>query len=127
MKSNEEIMEILEAYDLTGSYRGAAELVGCDHHTVAHYVALRTAGGTAGDRAARTKMIDEYMPKIEELVERSKGRIGADVVHDKLAAMGFTGSDRTTRRAVAAVKKSYRAGNRRVHRPWIPEPGMWLQ
>lgn len=28
-------MEILEAFDLTGSYRAAAELAGCDHHTVA--------------------------------------------------------------------------------------------
>ena len=30
-------MEILEAYDLVGTYRGAAELAGCDHHTVKHY------------------------------------------------------------------------------------------
>jgi hypothetical protein len=126
VKNNEEIMEILEAYDLTGSYRAAAELAGCDHHTVARYVALRAAGGHA-DGATRAKMIDEYMPKIEELVERSKGRIGADAVHDKIAAMGFAGTDRTTRRAVAAAKKSYRTGNRRVHRPWIPEPGMWVQ
>lgn len=34
VKSAEEIMEILEAYDLTGSLRDA-ELVGCLHHTVA--------------------------------------------------------------------------------------------
>ena len=31
------------------------------------------------------------------------------------------------RRAVATVKQSYRAGRVRVHRPWITEPGMWLQ
>ena len=37
-------MEILEAYDLTGSYRAAAELAGCDHHTVARYVKLRAQG-----------------------------------------------------------------------------------
>ena len=35
MKSAEEIMEILEAFDLTRSYRDAAELAGCDHHTIA--------------------------------------------------------------------------------------------
>jgi hypothetical protein len=29
-----EIMEILEAYDLVGTHRGAAELPGCDHHTL---------------------------------------------------------------------------------------------
>ena len=32
MKRSEEIVEILEAFDLTGSYRAAAELAGCDHH-----------------------------------------------------------------------------------------------
>ena len=32
MKRDEEIMEILEAFDLTGSYRAAGELAGCDHH-----------------------------------------------------------------------------------------------
>ena len=41
MKSDEEIMEILEAYDLTGPFRGAAELAGCSHHTVVHWVAAR--------------------------------------------------------------------------------------
>ncbi|MER5757135.1 hypothetical protein [Streptomyces sp. NPDC002088] len=34
MKNSREIMEVLEAYDLTGSYRAAAELAGLDHHTV---------------------------------------------------------------------------------------------
>ena len=67
------------------------------------------------------------MPKIEEWVERSNGKIRADVVFDKLAALGFDGSERTVRRAVAAVKVNYRAGRRRVYRPWIPEPGMWAQ
>lgn len=44
MKTSREIMEILEAYDLTGSYRAATELAGCDHHTVARYVKMRAAG-----------------------------------------------------------------------------------
>jgi DNA-directed RNA polymerase specialized sigma24 family protein len=34
LKSDGEIMEILNAYDLTGSYRAAADLCGCSHHTV---------------------------------------------------------------------------------------------
>ena len=50
VKSSEEIMEILEAYDLTSSLRGAADLAGCDHKTVAHYVALRDAGRAPDDR-----------------------------------------------------------------------------
>jgi transposase len=67
------------------------------------------------------------MDKIEEWVEASKGRIRADKAHEKLLALGFAGSDRSTRRAVAEVKKSYRLGHARVHRPWVTEPGMWLQ
>ena len=41
--------------------------------------------------------------------------------------MGFGGSERTTRRAVAAAKKTWRWGHRRVFRPWVAEPGLWLQ
>jgi hypothetical protein len=44
MKFDGEIMEILAAYDLTGSLRTAAELTDCSHHTVAWHVAARDAG-----------------------------------------------------------------------------------
>ncbi len=71
----------------------------------------------------RSSVIDPFLPKLEELVERSHGKIRADVAHDRTAAMGFAGSERTTRRAVAVVKQTWRAGGG-VHRPWIPEPGM---
>lgn len=120
-------MEILEAYDLTGSYRAAAELAGCDHHTVARYVALRASGESPVAREHRARPIDEYLPKIEELVVRSNGKIRADVVHKRITAMGFAGGERTTRRVVAQVKQQLRAGQRRVFRPWIAEPGLWLQ
>jgi transposase len=127
LKSAEEIMEILNAYDLTGSLRDAGELAGCSHHTVKHYVERRAAGGVLEQAAARPQLVDEYLPKVEEWVERSKGKVRADVAHEKLLALGYTGSERTTRRAVASVKQAYRAGRVRVHRPWVTEPGMWLQ
>ncbi len=127
MKSAEEIMEILEAFDLTGSFRDAGELAGCSHHTVARYVAARDVGRLVDRPAARPQLIDEFLPKVEEWVENSRGKVRADVAQEKLLALGFTGSERTTRRAVAAVKKAYRLGNTRVHRPWVTEPGMWLQ
>ena len=57
MKSAEEIMEILEAFDLTGSLRDAGELAGCSHHTVARYVAARDAGRLV-DRAAAAAAAD---------------------------------------------------------------------
>ncbi|MBA3232099.1 MAG: IS21 family transposase [Acidobacteria bacterium] len=128
MKSSGEIMEILEAYDLTGSYRTAAELAGCSHHTVFRYVALREHGtGPKEGQSSRQRLIDPYLPKIEELVERSGGKVRADVVHGKLEAMGHEGSQRTTRRAVAAAKGAFAEGRRRLYRPWVTEPGMWMQ
>ncbi|GAB3259391.1 hypothetical protein GCM10027456_38860 [Kineosporia babensis] len=120
-------MEILEAYDLTGSYRAAAELAGCDHHTVARYVKMRAAGQHPDKRQHRARSIDEFLPKIEELVVRSHGKVRADVVHRRIVAMGFTGGERTTRRTVAEAKSQWRAGRRRVYRPWVVEPGLWLQ
>lgn len=119
-------MEILEAYDLTGSFRAAAKLAGCDHHTVARYVRLRDEGRPV-EQVRAERLADRFLVKIEEWVERSQGQIGADVAHGKLVAMGYGGSERTTRRAVAVAKRAWRAGNRRVYRPWIPEPGLWVQ
>lgn len=63
MKTDEEIMEILAAYDLTGSYRRAAQLAGCDHHTVRRYVRLRSSGTDPTQPAARVRVIDGFMPK----------------------------------------------------------------
>jgi transposase len=120
-------MEILEAYDHTGSYRAAAELVGCDHHTVRRYVQLRANGNPVPGQVVRPRAIDEHLEKIEEMVENSRGRIRADKVHERLRALGFTGGERTTRRAVARAKEAWRAGHRRVFRPWATEPGLWLQ
>jgi transposase len=120
-------MEIFEAFDLTGTAWSAAQLAGCDAKTVARYVAVREAGGDPLAHVARLRLIDAFMPKIEELVDRSKGKIRADVAHRKITAMGYRGSERSTRRAVAEVKQAWQAGRRRRYRPWIPEPGMWLQ
>lgn len=121
-------MEILEAFDLTGSLRDAGELAGCSHHTVGRYVAKRDAGELPEDGPQRReRIIDPFLPKIEEWVERSDGKIRADVVFDKLGPFGYSGSERTVRRAVAEVKANHRRGKRRVYRPWITEPGMWAQ
>ncbi|MEO3798345.1 IS21 family transposase [Nonomuraea sp. B10E15] len=126
-KSDRELMEIFAAYDLTKCTWSAAQLAGCHPKTVQRYVAMREAGGIAPPPTSRPKSIDPFLVKIEEKVERSGGKVRADVVHKDLLAMGFRGSERTTRRAVAAIKEAWRSGRRRVYRPWIPEPGMWLQ
>ncbi len=128
MKKAEEVMEILEAFDLTGSLRGAADLAGCDHKTVAHWVAARDAAVGELPAPARPRpVVDRFAAKIEELIERSHGRIRADKAHETLVVMGYMGSERTTRRAVAEAKRRWRQGHGRRYRPWIPEPGLWMQ
>jgi hypothetical protein len=64
MKRNEEVMEILEAFDLTQSFEAAARLAGCDPGTVARYVALRDRGLGPHDAAARDSVIDRLEPRI---------------------------------------------------------------
>ena len=89
MKSSEEVMEILEAFDLTGTLRGAAQLVGCDHKTVAHWVRARDEAGGGLPVSVRPRpRVDAFAVKIEEWVDRSRGRIRADVAHQRLVAMG---------------------------------------
>lgn len=120
-------MEVLAAYDLTGSYRSAAQLCGVDHHTVRRYVAARDAGLDPTVTVERERVTDPFAEKITEWIVRSQGRIRADRVHAKLQALGYRGSERTTRRVVAALKAEWRREHARVFRPWIPEPGLWLQ
>ena len=130
-KSDREIMEILEAFDLTRCPHSAAELAGCDPKTVARYVTARDTGADPTTRLARPMLADRYRDKIEELVERSGGRVRADVVHERLCTLDplapYAASERTTRRAVRSAKAAYRSGRRRTYRPWVTEPGMWLQ
>ncbi|VBA61156.1 hypothetical protein LAUMK41_04530 [Mycobacterium attenuatum] len=125
MKSDGETMEMLNAYDLTGSYRSAAELCCCSHHTVQKASDNRDRGLPPAVR--RAQMIDDWRDVLEGWVADSRGKIRADKAHERLQNLGYAGSDRTTRRAVAEMKTQWRLGNTRVHRPWITEPGLWLQ
>ncbi len=40
---------------------------------------------------------------------------------------GYEGSERTTRRAVAEAKRRWRQEHGRRTRPWVVEPGLWMQ
>jgi hypothetical protein len=60
---------------LAGSLRGAAELAGGDHKTVAHWV--RARGGPSGGLPVvvrRHPRVDAFAEKIEALVERSASK-----------------------------------------------------
>jgi transposase len=128
LKKAEEVMEILEAYDLTGSLRAAAALCGCDHKTVGHWVRAREEAGGEPSPAGRSRPVTGgFVEKVEWLVEHSHGKIRADKAHERLLALGYQGSERSTRRRVAEAKHRYRQRHGRRTRPWTPEPGLWLQ
>ena|SRR5690625_2442896 len=86
-KCDREIREILEAYDATSSAYSAAQLAGLDPKTVHRYVAARDAGRPVTGPLKRPRMIDGYFPKIEEWVERSQGKVRADVIHGRLGRL----------------------------------------
>jgi len=114
-------MDILNAYDLTGTYRAAGELCGCSYQTVKKAVDDRAAGVSPATRRAR--MIDDWRDLLETWVVDSKDKIRGDRAHDKLVALGYGGTDRTTRRALAEVKAQWRLGNTRCTGPGSPSPG----
>ena len=89
--------------------------------------AREAADGGLPERARHRPLVDPFAEKIEELVDRSRALVRADVVHGVLVAMGYEGSYRTTRRAVAEAKRRWRNRHGRRTRPWIPQPGLWLQ
>jgi hypothetical protein len=75
-------------------HRSAAQLVGCDPTTVAAYVARRDAGVDPFSRLRRRRLVDAFLAKVEALVDHSQAKIRADVVHQRLVAMGFGGVER---------------------------------
>jgi transposase len=116
-------MEIVNAYELVGSYRGAAELCGTTHKTVKRVIERRdvgqaerrvVAGNTAGVQAL-----------ITDRVRTSDGRISAKRLLPIVRAAGYTGSARNLRRAVAEAKTTWKR-QRRTYRPWVPTPGEHL-
>ena len=101
--------------------------LGVYHKTVAHWVRQRELAGGMPAAERCKPVVGDYAGKIDELVDRSHGRIRADVAHGKLVALGYLGSERTTRRWVAEAKRRWRREHGRRTRPWIPEPGLWMQ
>lgn len=93
MLSEDKVMDVLEACDLMKSFRATAQLCGADHHTVRRYVAARDAGldPCRLSLPTRSSLADPFLDKTAEWLDRSNAQVRADVVHDKLAALGYTG------------------------------------
>jgi len=119
-------LDIINAYEATGTYRGAAALTGTTHKTVRRVLERRAAGAEPGRSAVvRAKGTDAVLELIETRVRETDGRVSAKRLLPAARAAGFTGSDRSLRRAVATAKADWRR-RRRVFRPWVPDPGQHL-
>jgi transposase len=116
-------MEIVNAYALVGSYRGAAALCGTTHKTVKRVVNQREGAQRMPREVVRNTAVVEGL--IVDRVRASDGRISAKRLLPIVAAAGYRGSARNLRRAVAAAKAEWKR-QRRMYRPWVPVPGEHL-
>jgi hypothetical protein len=62
----DEIMNILEAYELTGSLPSVAELASCSHHAVAPHVSMRERAGWCRAGWPAASGIGPILEKLDE-------------------------------------------------------------
>jgi transposase len=119
-------MEIVNAYELVGTYRGAAALCGTTAKTVKR-VLERRAVGQVGRRPAppRARNTAAVTQLIADRVRATDGRISAKRLLVVARTGGYDGSSRNFRRAVAEAKAAW-SRQRRTYRPWVPVPGEHL-
>jgi transposase len=118
-------MDVLAAYQQVGTYRGAAEMCGTTHKTVARIVERHNAadGSAPPERKERGHNYDEVRTVVVEQVERTKGKISAKRLLPAARTAGYEGSPRNFRRLVAQVKHEWRQGHHRGRRPAVWTPG----
>jgi hypothetical protein len=126
MKSLRDEMEIVNAYELVGTYRGAAALCGTTAKTVKRVLERREVG-QVGRRPAppRVRNTVAVLQVIADRVRATDGRISAKRLLVVARTGGYSGSSRNFRRAVAEVKATWNK-QRRTYRPWVPVPGEHL-
>jgi transposase len=120
-------LDIINAYEETGSMRAAASLCGTSHKTVKRVLERRAAGQRPGRRRRGPVpgLADPFTDLIFGKVKSTDGKITAKRLLPLVRAAGYPGSARTLRRAVAVQKGRWRR-LRRVYRPWTPEVGQHL-
>src|SRR5258708_15534067 len=77
MKSARENMDVIAAYQLVGTYRGAAVMCGTTHKTVKRIIERAEAGGKTPDRKAREHNYDSVTVLVADRVAATAGRISA--------------------------------------------------
>lgn len=128
MKNAKERMDVIAAYRDVGTYRGAAEICGTTHKTVARIIAaheLSSQGGSPPQRVPRAKNYDEVAELVAASVKKTAAKISAKRLLPAARAAGYAGSDRNFRRLVATAKREWRLGQARAggRRPAVWSPG----
>ncbi len=115
-------MDVIAAYQLVGTYRGAAAMCGTTHKTVKGIIERAEAGGKPPVRQARGHNYDSVAVLVADRVAATSGRISAKRLLPAARAAGYGGSARNFRRLVAVAKKTWRRDNHRGRRPavWVP-------
>ena len=119
-------MDIVAAYQLVGTYRGAAEICGTTHKTVKRVIERTEAGQ---DRPARSPRVSNYegvRSLVADAVRAGKGRVSAKRLLPKARLEGYSGSDRNFRRLVAQEKRRFRREHGHGRRPAVWSPGEHL-
>ena len=117
---------MINAYREVGSYRGAAEICGCDPKTVKRAVVRQEAGDVRPERAERARNYDVVVDVVRARVTTTAGRISAKRLLPEARAAGYTGSARNFRRLVAKAKSEWRRTHHRGRRPAVWAPGETL-
>jgi transposase len=132
LKNESEKLDIITAYKELGSYRGAADLCGTSHKTVARVVAAFEAEGGAAlvkGRAERVRNYEDVRELVAAKIAATSARISAKRLLPVARAAGYEGSDRNFRRLVAEAKTTWRREQARQYggrRPGVWAPGETL-
>ncbi len=120
-------MDVISAYRVVGTYRGAAEICGTTHKTVKKVIEAHEAGNVPAAKVPRTHNYDEVTDVVAKRVKDTVGRISAKRLLPEARAAGYAGSARNFRRLVAEAKSTWRQGNPgRGRRPAVWAPGETL-
>ena len=126
MKTAEDRLDIITAFQETGSYRAAAALCGTTHKTVKRTVERWRAGSDlAAPRRPVARNTDGFRELVIDKLDATRGRITAKRLLPIARAAGYEGSARNFRRLVADARATWRR-QQRVFRPWVHAPGEHL-
>jgi transposase len=125
MLTARENMDVIAAFENAGTYRGAAEMFGCDPKTVKRKVEAHRRAELTAERKPRVKPernTEITRTVVVEKIAETKGRITAKRLLPIARAAGYSGSARNFCRLVSDVRKAFKIEQGRHQR----RPALWV-